>query len=132
MIETSSFPEPEEDTFQIIHSKRRVTCIYQVEQDHCLVAASPALQQTLDDVKILIAISYCAQVYALPPSPIAAKAPTTKYSKPTSETRTATVTDEQYRTSLARACDRYLVSRHPHVSLLTRLSSSSCLSRSDE
>jgi hypothetical protein len=33
MIEDQSFPEPEENTFQIIHSKKRVTCIYQIEQD---------------------------------------------------------------------------------------------------
>lgn len=40
MIEDQSFPEPEENTFQIIHSKKRVTCIYQIEQDHTLVAVS--------------------------------------------------------------------------------------------
>ena len=42
MIETQSFPESaeDEDTFQIIHSKRRVTCIYQVEPDYCIVAVS--------------------------------------------------------------------------------------------
>jgi hypothetical protein len=40
MIEDQSFPEPEETTLQIIHSKKRVTCIYQIEQDHTLVAVS--------------------------------------------------------------------------------------------
>jgi hypothetical protein len=40
MIEDQSFREPEENTFQIIHSKKRVTCIYQMEQDHTLVAVS--------------------------------------------------------------------------------------------
>jgi hypothetical protein len=40
MIEDQSFPEPEENTFHIVHSKKRVTCIYQIEQDHTLVAVS--------------------------------------------------------------------------------------------
>jgi hypothetical protein len=53
MVESNSFPETaaasndgsngsqdEQDRFQIVHSKRRVTCVYQIEKDHHLVAVS--------------------------------------------------------------------------------------------
>lgn len=52
MIEDQSFPESEENTFQIIHSKKRVTCIYQIEQDHTLVAVSQLSCETCFNLNV--------------------------------------------------------------------------------